>query len=80
MRSARLESEASVGCLGGDENIPKRLRDMRVKFGELIDKTRGEGAGGIVRRTGFGTEEEIVPLTKGARYGKPVRWIRKEEE
>lgn len=59
MKSARLESETSVACLGGSENIPEKLKTLKVKFGELIDKEYCQGE--VVRRAEFGTEEEIVP-------------------
>lgn len=64
--SATLEKLAAGGCLGGNESVPKELKELKVRFGELI----GEGmVGGAVRRAGFGTVEEIVPMNKGAVYG-----------
>jgi hypothetical protein len=31
-----LENAAARGCLGGEENIPKALKKMKVRFGEII--------------------------------------------
>lgn len=73
MKSAKLESEASAGCLGGGHNIPEKLRNLEIIFGELIEKDNYQGE--VVRRAGFGTEEEITPLRKGVKYGKAVRRV-----
>lgn len=64
--SATLEKVAAGGCLGGSESAPTDLKEMKIRFGELIG---GGMEGGIVRRAGFGTEEEVMPLTHGALYG-----------
>lgn len=64
--SERLMREAAVGCLGGDTNTPKAFKDLEIRFGELVE--RGD-RNNDVRRAGFGTSEEIVPLTRGERYG-----------
>lgn len=71
MGSAALEREALNGCLGGPENISSRLKNLKIRFGELksggsMDRHGDRG----IRRAGFGTEDEILPLRKGARYGK----------
>ncbi|KAF2670593.1 hypothetical protein BT63DRAFT_424523 [Microthyrium microscopicum] len=69
--SKSLEKAAAAGCLGGRENIPKELLDMKIRFGELVEAD-GHGVGdttGVVRRAGFGTEDETIPLTRNARYG-----------
>lgn len=63
--SATLERLAAGGCLGGGENAPKELKELKIRFGELV----GEGKGGSIRRAGFGTEAETVPLNKGQTYG-----------
>ena len=68
--SSFLDQAAAGGCLGGNESVPKELRDLKIRFGEFI----GREAPGRVRRAGFGTEDEVVALTKGARYGI-ARWI-----
>jgi hypothetical protein len=69
--SATLEKLAAGGCLGGDENAPKELNELKIRFGELV----GDGRGRLVRRAGFGTEEETVPLTKGAVYGSKTEFM-----
>lgn len=69
--SKALKKQAAAGSLGGRENIPEELQKLKIRFGELKNKTKHElgGRGGEIRRAGFGTEDEIVPLTKGANYG-----------
>jgi hypothetical protein len=64
--SESLTREAAVGCLGGDANAPKAFKDLEIRFGELVE--RGDRNNDI-RRAGFGTNEETVPLTPGERYG-----------
>lgn len=34
--SSVLEKAAAGGCLGGSENIPHELRDLKIIFGELV--------------------------------------------
>ncbi|RSL88902.1 hypothetical protein CEP51_001511 [Fusarium floridanum] len=67
--SQRLNEAAAAGCLGGEGNIPGHLKERRILFGELL----GYGQGELVRRAGFGFEDEVVPLRKGARYGAEVK-------
>lgn len=64
--SETLRQAAAGGCLGGQRNIPKELKDLEIIYGELRD---GEKEGGV-RRATFGTREEIVELEKGAVYGR----------
>jgi hypothetical protein len=63
--SATLERAAAGGCLGGDESVPVDLNELRVRFGELVSEEKE----GLVRRAGFGTAEETIPLAKGKLYG-----------
>jgi len=69
--SKALKRQAAAGCLGGRENIPEGLQNLKSRFGELRDKTKYElgGRGDEIRRAGFGSEDEIVPLTKSASHG-----------
>lgn len=69
--SKALNREAAAGSLGGQENIPEGLQNLKIRFGELRNKTKYElgGRGGEFRRAGFGIEDEIAPLTKGESYG-----------
>lgn len=60
-----IDKAAKGGCLGGDENIPDELKNIRVRFGELINENSGSGP----RLAGFGTEDEVVTLRKGGMYG-----------
>ena len=68
--SSILDKAAAGGCLGGSEGVPKELRDLKIRFGEFI----GREEPGRIKRAGFGTENEVVPLTKGAKYGV-CRWV-----
>lgn len=65
--SKALDKASAGGCLGGEENVPKELKELRVRFGELVGITEDEKR--VIRRAGFGIEDEIVPLQKGGTYG-----------
>ncbi|CZR65875.1 uncharacterized protein PAC_15775 [Phialocephala subalpina] len=58
--SKTLHRVAEGGSLGGEENVPKELKELKIMFGEL-NSSRG------ARRAGFGTEDEVVPIETGAR-------------
>ncbi|KUJ09690.1 uncharacterized protein LY89DRAFT_761314 [Mollisia scopiformis] len=65
--SKALHGAASQGALGGAENVPDQLKELKVRYGELIDDDSELKA--LRRRVGFGVEHEVVPIQKGARYG-----------
>jgi hypothetical protein len=67
--SAVLDRAAAGGCLGGNENVPQELKDLKIRFGEFI---RHDNA--PVKKAGFGAESETTTLKKGANYGI-ARWI-----
>lgn len=69
--SKALEKASAGGCLGGEANMPEDLKELRVRFGELVGIT-GDGKRGI-RRAGFGIENEVVPLRRGGNYGIVVQ-------
>ncbi|KAH7342451.1 hypothetical protein BKA65DRAFT_291977 [Rhexocercosporidium sp. MPI-PUGE-AT-0058] len=66
--SRKLRNAAAGGCLGASENAPSALKNLRVRYGEVMG-SEGDRKGRVVRRAGFGTEDEIRPLVKGAKYG-----------
>lgn len=68
--SAVLDKAAAGGCLGGNESVPQELKDLKVRFGEII----GRDEPGRIRRAGFGVDSEITDLKKGYSYGI-ARWI-----
>ena len=68
--SAILDKAAAGGCLGGDESVPQELKDLRIRFGEMV----GGGGAEMVKRAGFGAEDEVTSLKKGEKYGIS-RWI-----
>ena len=51
--SAILDKAAAGGCLGGYESVPQELKDLEIRFGEIISR---EGPGRI-KRAGFGVGE-----------------------
>ncbi|OKL61050.1 hypothetical protein UA08_03129 [Talaromyces atroroseus] len=57
--SDRLGELAAKGCLGGRENVPEDLKDLKVMFGVLKNQSTRPMAG-------LGTEDEVIPLVKGA--------------
>lgn len=65
--SEALRNAAAVGCLGGDRNVPRQLKDMEIQYGELYDERNEEGD---IRRATFGLKGEIVQLKKDALYGR----------
>lgn len=39
-----LERQAMRGCIGGQENVPKELKQLKIRFGEmLLDDDVGRG-------------------------------------
>lgn len=58
--SEQLHDLASQGCLGGRENVPEDLKSLSVMFGVFKDNS------GERPIAGLGTEDEIIPLKKGA--------------
>lgn len=63
-----LQRVAAGNCLAGEEHPSKQLRELKVRYGELVDLQVQVG-GNFVRRAGFGTEDEVGPLKKGEKYG-----------
>jgi hypothetical protein len=72
--SMTINKAAAGGCLGGRENVPKQLLNLKVRFGELIEKDNSNAGGQTsqVRRAGFGTEEEVIPLNREIIYGNVI--------
>ncbi len=68
--SATLDRAAAGGCLGGNESMPKELKDLEIRYGEFL----GRDDPGRIKRAGFGVEGEVIPLRKGTNYGI-ARWI-----
>jgi hypothetical protein len=68
--SKALHAAASEGALGGQENVPEELRDLKIRYGELINGEEESKA--VTRRVGFGVEDEVVPIQKGVTYGSVV--------
>lgn len=67
--STRMREAAAANCLGGDMNtVAQPLKEIKVKFGEVVSMRR-EVNGDLVRRAGFGVEDETALLMKGERYG-----------
>jgi hypothetical protein len=61
--SKMLHRAAEGGCLGGEENVPENLSNLRVLFGEL-DPVEPSG----IRHAGFGFVGEVKPLQKWETY------------
>ena len=68
--SAAIDNAAAGGCLGGGENVPQEFKDLKVKFGEILERNDPM----IVKRAAFGTEEEVTMLNRDIRYGI-ARWF-----
>jgi hypothetical protein len=56
-----IEDAAGAGCMGGEENVPKELKKMRVRFGEMVEEEN------LLRDEGFitthGEQEETSAET-----------------
>lgn len=63
--SNKLEQMARGGCLGGDENVPKALKHLKVRFGTFKDRNALAG----ISLAGFGTEDEVTAIEKRKEYG-----------
>jgi len=63
--SKALRRAAEGGALGGAGNVLEELKDLKDMFGELD----GGGNGGEWR-VGFGVEDEVISIEKGASYGR----------
>ncbi|KAF1987838.1 hypothetical protein K402DRAFT_462683 [Aulographum hederae CBS 113979] len=67
--SARVRDVAVEGGLGDNEELPEGIREMRVRYGEIVGRVeRGEGEEhrevreGVKRRVGFGFPDEVRGL------------------
>jgi membrane-bound inhibitor of C-type lysozyme len=58
--SKAVDKMARAGSLGGNENVPKELENLVVRFGELRDRS------GV--KAGFGVADEVRNLVKGRNY------------
>lgn len=68
--SATIDRAAAGGCLGGSENVPQELKDLKIRFGEIIDRDEP----GLMKRAAFGTEDEVTKLRHDTVYGV-TRWF-----
>lgn len=66
--SSKLQRAAAMKCLGGGQDLPKSLTGLKIRYGELVDM-QVEHGGEVMRRAGFGAEDEDAPLKKGHKYG-----------
>lgn len=55
-----MSRKAREGSLGGRENVPQALKDLKARFGELVGESEAEGE----KRNGFGTVGETVGLKR----------------
>lgn len=77
-RNPTLDRLSVGACLGSDP-FPKELERTKLRFGVLDEETGGEtvfSAGGTrIEHCGFGTEDEIGPITKGKPYAGMKKWL-----
>lgn len=69
--SPTLDNACAGGSLGGENNMPRGLMEVEVQYGELVPQARkGNGeCASTLRRAGFGTKTEVLPLNKRYLYG-----------
>lgn len=61
--SDRLGDLAAKGCLGGRENVPEDLKNLKVMFGVFKNSDHSSSTKPMA---GLGTVDEVIPLVKGA--------------
>ncbi|KAL5364351.1 hypothetical protein BJX96DRAFT_187700 [Aspergillus floccosus] len=66
--SATVERAIRGACLGGEENVPATLKNLRMQYGELIPNAEDEKYD-MLRTVGFGTPGEVRALNKSHSYG-----------
>lgn len=66
--SATVERAIRGACLGGEENVPTALKDLRIQYGELIPD-ESEEKYDLLRTAGFGTPGEVRELNRSHSYG-----------
>ncbi|GES61857.1 hypothetical protein ATEIFO6365_0011037400 [Aspergillus terreus] len=66
--SATVERAIRGACLGGEENVPATLKNLRMQYGELIPDAEDEKED-MLRTAGFGSPEEVRALNKSHSYG-----------
>lgn len=66
-----LQEHAATGCLGGQDNFSRELRDLKIQFGDLTVRKERSGGKDILHRAGFGVPREVGPLARRAMYGLP---------
>jgi len=62
-RSEQLRQAAAAGSLGGEENVPEELKELKIMFGKLIGDKGDRGVG-------FGVADEVVRIERKGRYEK----------
>lgn len=69
--SPALDNACAGGSLGGGNNMPRRLMEVEVQYGELVPQAHeGNGERALtLRRAGFGANTEVLPLNKRYLYG-----------
>jgi hypothetical protein len=75
-RNPTLDRLSVGACLGSDP-FPKELEKTKLRFGVLDEESGGETVwvgGTRVEHCGFGTEDEVGPITKGKPYAGLSRW------
>jgi hypothetical protein len=61
-----IEDAAGAGCMGGEENVPKELKKMRVRFGEMVQGENLLRAGGLEGQEETSTETLPVAQDLGS--------------
>ncbi|KAI9774122.1 MAG: hypothetical protein M1840_005215 [Geoglossum simile] len=69
--STAVDNAIAGGCIGGERNFPKELKDLELVYGEIKGGRKFEGDEWSARWAGFGTRSEVAPLTVGEEYGRP---------
>lgn len=76
-RNPTLDRLSVGACLGSDP-FPKELEKTKLRFGVLDGEHGGEEVwigGSRIEHCGFGTEDEIGPITKGKPYAGLKKWL-----
>jgi hypothetical protein len=58
--SRRFNDVASKADVGGSEDLPRELLDLKIRFGEVVDSEGDQ----MRRRVGFGVYEEVLSFSR----------------
>ena len=62
--SKTFNEVASAAVLGGAENVARKLKELKIRFGQIVGDEKGQSE--EARKVGFGLRTRLLPYEKGA--------------